>query len=405
MMTKVRECLVHPVSVKLLKQGHPWVTADNFSNRFPKNEEFVIATDERKRAIALLINDPFHKSIKGRVWSTKFPFDREAIHFTASIQARIENAVSKREAMKELKERDNYYLVFGEADQLPGLFILKLQDRVLIQFYTGFWIRYKGILQTTIQEYFPEITDDKIWFQTRGETQASQKLPQNAQDQGKREEFHLQEYGIQYWIRLGGQYDHGLYTDMSHIRERIKPLLNENTKFLNLFSYTGAFSLWALKNKSQDVVSVDLSPKYIEWLQNNLGLNADLDHTKHQSMVMSVEDALDSLLKEGRKFDVILSDPPSSSSDGNKRTSAITNYKDLLSRMDKVLDVGGSMIVFLNTHQVSAQKFERVITDNLKELKLNYTVRDRLRLGGDCPTLKGFPEGDYLKGIILEKKS
>jgi 23S rRNA (cytosine1962-C5)-methyltransferase len=112
MMTKVRECLVHPVSVKLLKQGHPWVTADNFSNRFPKNEEFVIAMDERKRAIALLINDPFHKSIKGRVWSTKFPFDREALHFTASIQARIENAVSKREAMKELKERDNYYLVF-----------------------------------------------------------------------------------------------------------------------------------------------------------------------------------------------------------------------------------------------------------------------------------------------------
>lgn len=196
-----------------------------------------------------------------------------------------------------------------------------------------------------------------------------------------------------------------LYTDMSHIRERIKPYLSEKTKFLNLFSYTGAFSLWALKNKAEDVVSVDLSPKYIEWLQNNLELNAELDHKKHQAMIMSVEDALDSLAKEGRSFNVILSDPPSSSSDGNKRTSAISNYKDLLMRMNKVLDVGGVMIVFLNTHQVTAQKFERVITDNLKELKLNYVIRDRLRLGGDCPTLKGFPEGDYLKGLILEKKA
>ena len=404
-MTKVRECLVHPVSVKLLKQGHPWVTEDSFSSRFPRNEEFVIAVDDRKRAIALLINDPFHKAIKGRVWSTKFPFDREALHFTASIQARIENAVSKREAMPELKNRDNYYLVFGEADNLPGLFILKLGQHILIQFYTGFWTRYKGILQTTMQEYFPETTDDKIWFQTRGETQASQKLPQNAGVEGQREEFHIQEFGIQYWIRLGGQYDHGLYTDMSNIREKIKPYLNEKTKFLNLFSYTGAFSLWALKNKAEDVVSVDLSPKYIEWLQNNIGLNADLDHTKHQSMVMSVEDALDELHAQGRKFNVILSDPPSSSSDGNKRTSAIKNYKDLMTRMNKVLDVGGVMIVFLNTHQVTAQKFERVILDDLKDLKLNYIVRDRLRLGGDCPTLKGFPEGDYLKGLILEKKA
>lgn len=405
MMTKVRECLVHPVSVKLLKQGHPWVTADTFSNRFPRNEEFVIATDDKKRAIALLINDPFHKSIKGRVWSTKFPFDREALHFTASIQARIDNALVKREAMKELKERENYYLVFGEADQLPGLFILKLQDRILIQFYTGFWTRYKGILQTTIQEHFPEITDDKVWFQTRGETQQFQKLPQNSADQGKREEFHLQEYGVQYWIRLGGQYDHGLYTDMSHIRERIKPYLNEQTKFLNLFSYTGAFSLWALKNKAEEVVSVDLSPKYIEWLQNNLELNPDLDHTKHQAMVKSVDDALEELQSQNRRFNVILCDPPSSSSDGNKRTSAISNYKNLLSSMDKILDVNGKLIVFLNTHQVTAQKFERVISDNLKELKLNYVIRDRLKLGSDCPTLKGFPEGDYLKGLILEKKA
>jgi 23S rRNA (cytosine1962-C5)-methyltransferase len=108
--------------------------------------------DERKRPIALLIHDPHHRNVKARVWSTKFPFDREAQHFTASIQGRLDLAFDKRFQQKELKERENYYLVFGEADQLPGLFILKLKDRILVQFYTNFWNRYKSIIQTTLQE-------------------------------------------------------------------------------------------------------------------------------------------------------------------------------------------------------------------------------------------------------------
>ena len=104
-MNKIPECLIHPVSIKLLRSGHPWVTADNFSNRFPRQSEFIVATDDRKRPMALLLHDPQHKNIKARVWSTKFPFDREAQHFTASIQGRLDLAFSKRIAMPELKER------------------------------------------------------------------------------------------------------------------------------------------------------------------------------------------------------------------------------------------------------------------------------------------------------------
>jgi 23S rRNA (cytosine1962-C5)-methyltransferase len=106
----------------------------------------------------------------------------------------------------------------------------------------------------------------------------------------------------------------------------------------------------------------------------------------------------------GRVFDLIVCDPPSSSSDGEKRTSAIKTYKDLLEKMDKVLSPGGKIVAFLNTHQVTQDKFDRVLKDYLSELKLNYKMSTRLQLGQDCPTLKGFPEGSYLKGIILEKQ-
>ncbi len=402
-MNKIPECLIHPVSIKLLRQGHPWITADNFSNRFPRHSEFVIATDDRKRPMALLMHDPFHKNVKARVWSTKFPFDREAQHFTASIQGRLDLAFEKRIQQKELKERENYYLTFGEADHLPGLFILRLKDRVLIQFYTGFWNRYKSIIQTTIQEVFPEITDDNIWFQLRGETKELQKLPQNSVDQGRRDEFHLSEFGIQYLIRLGSSYDHGLYTDMSSIRHSLSKIVKPGSSLLNLYSYTGAFSLWAMKLGATDVVSVDLSPKYIEWLQQNLGLNPELDPTQHTTMTLSVDEALTELKKNEKTFDLIICDPPSSSSDGSKRTSAIKAYKDLLQKMDPLLNPQGKLVIFLNTHQVTQEKFDRVLKDYLSELKLNYKLSTRLHLGQDCPTLKGFPEGSYLKGIILEK--
>jgi 23S rRNA (cytosine1962-C5)-methyltransferase len=402
-MNKIPECLIHPVSIKLLRGGHPWITADNFSNRFPRQSEFIIATDDRKRPMALLMHDPYHKNIKARVWSTKAPFDREAQHFTASIQARIDLAIEKREMSKELKERDNYYLVFGEADQLPGLFILRLKDRVLVQFYTGFWNRYKSIIQTTVQEVLPDIKDDQFWFQLRGETRELQKLPVNAVEAERRDEFHLQEFGIQYLIRLGSSYDHGLYTDMSSIRHELKNLVQKDAEVLNLYSYTGAFSLWAMKSGAGKVMSVDLSPKYIEWLQQNLGLNPELDHTRHEALTMSVDEALGKLKNEERKFDVIICDPPSSSSDGDKRTAAIKSYRDLLKKMDAVLKPKGKAVCFLNTHQVTSHKFDRVMQDYLKELNLNYKITGRLNLSQDCPTLKGFPEGSYLKGIVLEK--
>lgn len=403
-MNKLPECIIHPISIKLIRQGHPWITPDSFSNRFPRNSDFVVALDDRKRPMALMIHDPHHKNVKARVWTTKYPFDKEAEHFTASLQARLDLAFEKRSKEPALKERDNYYLAFGEADQLPGIFIQKLGDRVLIQLYTSFWNPYKSIIQTTIQEVFPEIKDDAIWFQLRGETREQQKLPTNAVDAGRRDEFHLQEFGLQYLIRLGSSYDHGLYTDMSSVRHSLKKFITAESRVLNLYCYTGAYSLWAMKLGAKQVTSVDLSPKYIEWLQQNLGLNPELNSNDHEAMTMSTDDALVKLRNDNKQFDFVICDPPSSSSDGEKRTSAIKAYKDLVSKIDKVLAPKGHMVIFLNTHQVTGSKFEKTIQDVLAELKLNYKLTTRLTLGQDCPVLKGFPEGSYLKGLVLEKQ-
>ena len=151
---------------------------------------------------------------------------------------------------------------------------------------------------------------------------------------------------------------------------------------------------------SKDVVSVDLSESYIQDLEENILLN-EFDKDSHQSIIDSVENAMNHLNKENRVFDLIISDPPSSSSDKNKRSNALKDYEKLLPKMVKSLKPGGKIIAFLNTHKINRNKFrqklEQIITENNFPLKITKT----LKLAEDCPELRGFPEGSYLKGFIL----
>jgi len=133
-----------------------------------------------------------------------------------------------------------------------------------------------------------------------------------------------------------------------------------------------------------------------------LNLNPDLDATKHQSICSSVEDALKNFDKN-ELFDLIICDPPSSSSDGKKVSRSISAYKELLPKLSSQCGSGGHLVLFLNTHQITRKKFIGDIENIIKERKLPLEIKKRLKMQEDCLSLPGFPEGDYLKGIVLKK--
>ena len=198
-------------------------------------------------------------------------------------------------------------------------------------------------------------------------------------------------------------YDHGIYTDMSQTRAKLESIIKGSNKVLNLFCYTGAFSLYSLKLGASEVVSVDLSEKYINWLEENISLNPDIESSKHNSMTCSTLDALGELKSKNREFDFIISDPPSSSSDGNTKSNALNDYQKTLPLITDLLSEGGKALVFLNTHKCSLKKFEDRIKQTISRKKLPLKISRRFFLDGDCPSQKGFPEGSYLKGILVEK--
>ncbi len=386
-------CPLHPISVKLMRQGHPWVTLDAFSRRFPRDARFVIGQDERRMDIGVLLNDPDHKTVRGRLWSLTRPWDEKL--FLSELNERLAIARHKRLELASFQSRDNRYWIFSEADNLPGLMLLQLADRFILQLYALCWREMLDDLKPLLLKHFPEIKAENLWIQARSEDGSGQKSPTRWDGTVANEQFVVNEDGVKMLARLGEAYDYGLYADMAAVRFALKPLIQNSRRVLNLYSYTGAFSMQALHLGATDVVSVDLSAKYLGWLEENLALNSFTGH--HRSMKMATGEALRVLKSEGKLFDLIISDPPSASSDGNKRTSALQAYELQWSDLQDLLAPAGQLITFLNTHTVSAAKFE----NHLKGLPTNrLKLKTRLGLKDDCPTFKGFHEGNYLKGAV-----
>ena len=400
---------LHPASCKYLKLGHPWITEDTYTKRFPKNDFFLVGVDEKNRQeIALLINDPDHKNVKARLWSLNSDDWKKPVDFKAELATRIENAFSRRVKANLIIDRENFYLINAESDFLPGLLVLRLKNQILIQYYALFWKKVEAdlisLLKTAWEKSFPDSDLDDIWIQERNFNQAKSIRSMKNQTHA---EFVLSEFNLNYKIRINEHYDFGIYTDMSAIRTQMRPYLEKSKSMLNLFSYTGAFSVFALKLGLESVVSVDLSQKYLSWLDENIALNPELSIESHRSLCMPTDKALEKLLNEKTQFEAIICDPPSASSDGQNTSSALKSYEKLLPLTLKLLTKNGQAFVFLNTHTISWNKFEEKLKQIIEttEFKNLVIIGKRFKLSDDCLPLKGFHEGDYLKGFLIEFKN
>ncbi len=364
--------VIHPTTLKNCKAGHPWITLDEHSAEFSKSADLL----DVKPLNDIYINDPTHPKVKARYWGkSDIPFDMD-------IEYRLSEALLER---AEFKDRDNIFLCFGEVDSLPGLYVLQLGDVILIQYQAYFWSKHLDIVVGYIKRRFKNIKS--IYKQSR--LYGSEKVTPRKVWGEKNSNFTIEEFGIKYHVFLEDYHDVGIYTDMSSIRQKLLPYYKKSQTVLNLFSYTGAFSLLGLKENLK-VTSVDVSSKFMTVLEDNIKIN-DFNEDDHQSVVKPV----DKFLKNNvEKFDLIVSDPPSFSSNKKKSQSSLSFYKENLDTLMSCLNPGGRLILFLNTHKISRKKFKRTLPKGLK-------IEKELFTGQDCPLLKGFPEGDYLKGFVI----
>jgi len=161
---------------------------------------------------------------------------------------RIENALKKRASSNIIKERENLYLINAENDFLPGLSVLLLKDQIIIQYYALFWHKIeKELLESLLKNFkviFPQVIIQDTWIQERNFNQKKQIKSLSGVAQL---EYTLKEFDLNYFIRLNENYDMGIYSDMSANRKQMKPYLEKAQSLLNLYCYTGAFSVFGLK--------------------------------------------------------------------------------------------------------------------------------------------------------------
>ncbi len=374
-MTKIK---LHPLTVKSLNNGHPWITRDSFSENFPKDKFLLNLYDPNSgKYLGQFLNDPEHPQIKARFWSSK------KLPFYPELQRKLKESIKKREFL--LNKRDNLYLCFGEADGLPGLFIQKLGTTLLIQYTAFCWEKELRFVCRQFEDSYPSILIQK---RLPGEKKVYPEVYKGTSDP-----IIILEKGIKFKLIFNQGHDIGIFTDMAAVRENLEKYFLGSKKLLNLFSYTGAFSLMGL-NLGMEVTSVDVSKGYMDWLEENIELNK-FDMGNHKSIVSPCDKYLK---KIDKKFDLIICDPPSFSSDKKKTENALSFYKNNLKLLANCLDENGVLILFLNTHSISREKFRSLVREVIPGKKI---IKD-LSTSEDCPNLKGFPEGDYLKGLIIK---
>ncbi len=441
---------IHPHSEKYILQNHPHITEDQYTQRFPKPEMFLLAAI-KDRPIAIVLHDPNHKKIKGRVWV--FPNDKNqdgTLHlstyrqmnsqekflkyFTDDFYKRIQISFERRKNLIVSNQRENYYLVCGENDRIPGLSIQRFRNHFIFTFFTEFWVKFlkeqnyihiKKLLCDLHKNPCENFDEQSIqfWIQERNQNQKI-KIHNVFHPEIHHGETVVTEFGIHYQIKINSFYDYGLYTDMAAIRLKILKYLDSKDHYLrrkglNLFSYTGAFSLFFLKNGFQNFISVDLSKQYLDWLKENIQLNPNLEIDEIQSTKnnildqesnpqfkrrhLTIQDSVENALKklQHEKFDLIICDPPSSSSDGKSRTNSLTFYEKELSSLLSLLSEEGILVIFLNTHRINRKKFEEKIHGLIESRP--FKISQSFSLHDDMATLRQFPEGDYLKGLAIER--
>ena len=293
-------------------------------------------------------------------------------------------------------------LVNAQGDALPGLTVARYADYLIVQYYTPAWERYLPTIAAALQEVYAPLG---IYAKFR--TQETRKLAAGKQQmqQGRLlagvaapDDLAVREHGLLYHVDLVRDLNTGLFHDQRRNRLEFRRL-SAGCRVLNLFAYTGAFSVAAAAGGAIRVTSVDVSGRYLDWARRNFRLN-QIAAEDHEFISGDCFAELDRLLKAGRCFDLVLMDPPSFSTTRKSRFATSGGTAELVQKALGVLAAGGLLVTSSNLQKMPLESY-------LKELRNGSLAAGRqlqvIKVAGqaeDFPFMTGFPEGHYLKYVV-----
>ena len=382
---------------------HPWI----FSGSIARYEgkvglgTTVLVFNDAKKLIGRAAYSP-NSQIRARMWS----WDPDEPIDHAFFKRKIAFALQHRKTW--VKDTNAIRLIFGEADGVPGL-VVDQYDKVLVcQFLSAGVEHWKKVIveilaqQTGCETIFER--SDAAVRQREGLELQTGTLFGNPPPH----EILVHENGISYLVDPYHGHKTGFYIDQRENRKIVQDL-SKDRKVLNMFCYTGGFSLAALKGGASQVISVDSSGDALEIAKKQTALN-QFDTNKATWLDQDAFETLKKLRISEETFDLIVLDPPKFAPSAAHLAKAIRAYKEINRTAMQMLSKSGLILTFSCSGAMDMDTFEKTVFSASKEAAshqkagdLKFRVLKRLTSGLDHPKLTCFPEGDYLKGLLLER--
>lgn len=379
-----------------LLRRHPWVFQGSIDKGRADAGETVRVAASDGRFLAWAAFSP-SSMIRVRAWS----FDEAERIDAAFFERRIAKALALRARLPI--ESDGVRLIHGEADGLPGLIVDRYGDLLSAQFLSAGTERWKGtiadlLLAATGCTRLYERSDSGVrkleglepasgWLRGEGATEVT-----------------IREHGWKLTLDVAEGHKTGFYLDQRDNRKLFADTVRHFglQRVLNCYCYTGGFSVAALAGGAQRVVSVDSSAPALARATAHVALNG-FEAARHEARDADVNQTLRDALKNGEVFDAIVLDPPKFAPTAAHAERAARAYKDINRLALKLLAPGGALFTFSCSGGVGTELFHKIVAGAGMDAGVDGAIYARVAAAPDHPQTLVFPEGEYLKGLVILK--
>jgi 23S rRNA (cytosine1962-C5)-methyltransferase len=315
------------------------------------------------------------------------------------LKERIESAYRLRNTLGLVREHNNMYrLIHGEGDLLPGLIIDVYAQTAVIQAHSVGMHRMRNDISTALLEVMNgRITS--VFYKSEGTLPYKANLHEENEYLfgNEKDTSHLAvENGLKFHIDWQKGQKTGFFTDQRDNRSLLQQY-SADRKVLNMFCYTGGFSVYALQGGASLVHSVDSSARAVTIANENVTLNFP-DDSRHQAFA---EDAFNFMENIDNKYDLIILDPPAFAKHRDALRNALQGYRKLNAIAINKIQKGGILFTFSCSQIVSRQDFRLAVFSAAAQTKRKVRILHQLSQPADHPVNIYHPEGEYLKGLVL----
>lgn len=388
-----------------LLRRHPWIFDSAIAKGGGDAGETVRVESHDGRFLAWAAFSPASK-IRARAWS----FDEGQRIDAAFLSATCAQAVRARGRFDI--QSDGMRLVHGESDGLPGLIVDRYGQTLVAQFLSTGAERWKAVMADTLLK---ETGLSRLYERSDTSARSLEGLePASGWLRGEGPtELTIREHDWKLTLDIATGHKTGFYLDQRDSRRKFAEHARRLgfQRVLNCYCYTGGFTVAALAGLrasgaaggTAQVTSIDSSAPALERARANVAING-FEPSRADFLDADVNGSLRRFIEEGRSFDAIILDPPKLAPTAAHAERAARAYKDINRLAFKLLEPGGVLFTYSCSGGISADLFHKIVASAGADAGVDGYITERLGGAPDHPMTLAFPEGEYLKGLVVVRK-